>query len=456
MAFQLDSNVYSKQRSLSDYMAVNEARDLQRAQAEQAMAASQQGMKASQMNIEAAKQKQEMEKVGMGLAGATEADYPARREALIKEGMPPQFLPEQYNPTLIDAIMTKTGYKSKPSLAEQLMAPLAAMTGARPLSEMVTTTPEPMQKAAPITPQGSIATKSVGNIDQYAVDSGVMPPANNASLDDIVSQARAMEAGQTPTPAPNQQMMPPTLPAQIPDTNLSTPVPAYQPKTLGAAYEADKAAAKASAEAMAPMSAKQRAEIAIKQAPIEEAKRLKIKGQQDFDKILKAMDDTYTELENLGATTSTAKTGMENVATYAGTLSDPAQYIGKVTGSPEYAAIKKLEGFKLRVKEAIMKASGMSAKSMDSNNELQTFLNSLGDPKAPIETNRDILKTMWDLYGTPEAAAARNSQLTQSNATTSGSSAGNAPMQIKSADDYNALPKGTVYIDPNGKQRTKQ
>lgn len=31
-----------------------------------------------------------------------------------------------------------------------------------------------------------------------------------------------------------------------------------------------------------------------------------------------------------------------------------------------------------------------------------------------------------------------------------------APTQIKNADEYNALPKGAVFIDPNGVQRTKQ
>lgn len=30
------------------------------------------------------------------------------------------------------------------------------------------------------------------------------------------------------------------------------------------------------------------------------------------------------------------------------------------------------------------------------------------------------------------------------------------PKQIKSAEEYNALPAGSVYVDPNGVQRTKQ
>jgi len=103
MAFQLDSNVYNQQRSLSDYIAVNNARNLQQAQAEQSI-------EASDMAMQSARQKQEMEAVGMGLAGATEQDYPARRQALLKQGVPEQFLPEQSNSALIDAIMTKTGY----------------------------------------------------------------------------------------------------------------------------------------------------------------------------------------------------------------------------------------------------------------------------------------------------------------------------------------------------------
>ncbi len=233
MAFQLDSNVFSKQKSLSDYMAVNEARDLQRAQAERTM-------EASDMAIQAARQKQEMEMVGMGLAGATEQDYPARRAALLKQGVPEQFLPEQYNPALIDAIMTKTGYKAKPSLAEQLM---------QPLSMMMQPQMQPTQEAAPIQ-TGSITTQPVGNIDQYAVDSGVMPPTQQ-NMDDLTSWGASFEKNgqQVPVVPPSGQQMPPQLPAQIPDTpTLQTPIPAYQPKTVGAAFEADKAGAKAAAE----------------------------------------------------------------------------------------------------------------------------------------------------------------------------------------------------------------
>jgi hypothetical protein len=36
-----------------------------------------------------------------------------------------------------------------------------------------------------------------------------------------------------------------------------------------------------------------------------------------------------------------------------------------------------------------------------------------------------------------------------------GADEGGGPPQVKNEADYNALPAGTVYIDPDGKQRTK-
>jgi len=406
MAFQLDSNVFHKQKSLSDYMAVNDARNLQRAQGEM-------GLEANRVTIDAAKQKQTMDMVGMGLAGATEADYPQRRQALIEQGMPEQLLPEQYNPALIDAIMTKAGYKAKPSALDQMMTLIspqgqAALQGA-PLSQMMQ--PQPAQAAAPITPQGSITTASVGDIDQYAAESGQVP-APNASLDSIVSQARGMQGGAMP-PANNQAMPEPTsVPVPQPLPTLQTRIPApYQPKTIGAAYEADKAAAKASAEAAAPMSQKEQAEIAIKQAPIAEAKASKQRSQKGFDSIMDDMNTVYDDLDAAGAASSESKTWDENLGIYVTKTNPIAQAVGSVAGTKAQSIIQRLDPLKTRAKEQIMLATGMSSKAIDSNAEMKAFLASLTDVTNTREANAFTINTMQLLYGTPELAMARDAAI---------------------------------------------
>lgn len=223
MAFQYLGNPYKEQKSLSDYMAVNDARALQQAQGERSI-------EASDMAIQSAKQKQEMDMVGMGLAGATEADYPARREALLQKGMPEQFLPEQYNPALIDAIMTKTGHKAKSSGMQMIADPAGSgkvlfgdkstgqymegtnVTGGRPFSEMVQA---PTQEAAPITPQGSIQTQEVPASSQYDTDGSALP-----NLEQLTGVPLPPEI---PPPAGMPQ-----VPQQIPDTVGGQPMGAPQ------------------------------------------------------------------------------------------------------------------------------------------------------------------------------------------------------------------------------------
>ncbi len=60
----------------------------------------------------------------------------------------------------------------------------------------------------------------------------------------------------------------------------------------------------------------------------------------------------------------------------------------------------------------------------------------------------DVLPTLGDIAEVPNLA--------QPPAAAGTAPPAAAPVQIKTVDDYNALPKGTPYIDPNGNPRTKQ
>lgn len=448
MAFQLDSNIYSKQKTLSDYMAVKDARDLQRAQAERSI-------EASDMAIDAAKQKQVKDKIGLILAQTTPENYAESKAAIEAEGFPIK-LPDSFEASkpIRDAILTATGYKAKPSLAEQLMQPFSMMMGVQQPQE-----PAPTQ-AASIAPQGSIKTNEVPQMD---TNGQPMPQLNDILKEPIVAGI--------PNPPAINPPEPTSVPVPQPLPTLQTPVPApYQPKTVGGAFEADKAAAKASAEAMAPMSEKQRAEIAIKQAPIEEAKKSKQRAQSGFDSIMEDMNQVYDDLASVDAAPSESKSWDENLGIWVTKTNPVAQAIGGLTGTKAQSIIQRLDPLKTRAKEQIMMATGMSSKAIDSNAEMKSFLDSLTNVNNTREANAFTIQTMQRLYGTPEKAAARDAAIKSgqiqpitdfsgqggSTVNTSGSSGGGAPMQIKGADDYNALPKGTVYIDPNGKQRTKQ
>lgn len=103
MAFQYLGNPYKEQKSLSDYIAVNEARDLARAQAEKSMAL-------SDATIQAAEEKSMKAKVGqLASMWSPETDEQVRAE-FRKLGMPidvPPFTPENR-----DRLLTASGYSA--------------------------------------------------------------------------------------------------------------------------------------------------------------------------------------------------------------------------------------------------------------------------------------------------------------------------------------------------------
>ena len=97
--------------------------------------------------------------------------------------------------------------------------------------------------------------------------------------------------------------------------------------------------------------------------------------------------------------------------------------------------------------QAIMKASGMSAKQMDSNAEMKLWLATATDPTLDVQANiaaLDRLEGMFGRVGTqtipqskPDAAAAGQ------------------PTRVKSMAEAQALKPGTKFIDPNGVERVR-
>lgn len=235
MAFQLDSNVYSKQKSLSDYMAVNDARNLQRAQVEQSMTA-------NQAQIDAGKAKAIKETVGQGLILADLKDpmaVPKLKESWRASGVPQDLIdriPDQITDDQKPLIAAAFGFKMpQPTLFEQMSAALnPEMAMQRPMSEMVA---PPTQDAAPIQP-GSITTNELMPPDQY--EAGLYGGGNTPQ------DAAAMEGFAKGAPVGQGDIKDTQLPAQIPDqpiaapaTTLATTVPA--PRTVGGLMAAEKA-----------------------------------------------------------------------------------------------------------------------------------------------------------------------------------------------------------------------
>lgn len=389
MAFQLDTGVYSKQRSLSDYMAQNDARDLARAQAEQSIAA-------SKASVAGAGQKAAMETVGLGLAGATPEDYSVRREGLIAKGVPAELLPEQYNKDYVDAVLTKTGYKAKPSLAEQLMQPLSMM--------MQQPDQMPTQEAAPVQPTGSISTSELQSPDQYQAElyGNGSTPQEAAAME---SFAKGAPVGQGPM-----------LPAQIPDTpmpsaapNLQTTIPPV--KTVGGMLAADKAnagvpAAIAEAQAKAQIENNQRA--TQPRTPDEQAKY-----QGSYAKAALAFTEAKRSTENL---VKTAKEALQLLdSPYAGGWSsalgskvpnsDAGALEGKIATIKANALVKALSNMR-----AASPTGGAVGNLSDKEGALLAVLEGALDTAQP-EQLRKVLESI--INDAPAVIAEREAALGQ-------------------------------------------
>jgi hypothetical protein len=177
------------------------------------------------------------------------------------------------------------------------------------------------------------------------------------------------------------------------------------------------------------------------------------KADDTLGKIMAA----YDKLRDLKAITSTNQTAVENLKATASAKTGST--LGAAVGSEAQTQRQIIKNLRQALLNDIKAATGMSSKAIDSNVELQAFLNSLGDPEnqsyeAAITTigelsskyaggalsgrAQDVLKGKTDLQPPP-----------------AGTATGRIP-QISSDEEYDMLPSGAVYIDPNGQQRTKR
>lgn len=120
-------------------------------------------------------------------------------------------------------------------------------------------------------------------------------------------------------------------------------------------------------------------------------------GMDDLDVTMATLRDAYNRLESGGGITSTEKSSVENIgATIAS--SGPGQFIGGMVGTDNQSARNEIEMARPGLLAAIMKATGMSAKQLDSNAELKLWLSTATDPKKDIQANRKALDNIERKY----------------------------------------------------------
>jgi hypothetical protein len=106
---------------------------------------------------------------------------------------------------------------------------------------------------------------------------------------------------------------------------------------------------------------------------------------------------SFTRLNEMRAIPSTERNVVSNVMSAAG-ASGIGQALGKAGGSPEQVERDVINSARQRLITSIKNATGMSARSLDSNVELKTMLNSISDPGQSYEAAMRIIDDIENTY----------------------------------------------------------
>ena len=200
-------------------------------------------------------------------------------------------------------------------------------------------------------------------------------------------------------------------------------------------------------------------------------------NKDNLDEMIVGMADKYTKLKKTGGVSSTGQNALSNTMTAIRT-SGFGQTVGNVIGTPEQALRDEIKSDRQQLLMSIAKRLGVKAGQLNSNVELQNWLNALTDPKLSYEASMGILQKIRDRYVEPgnplipktEGAATptapepaptapaptgpayqsgKSSVLPQSRLNQLGSSP-SKPIPVTTKAEYDALAPGTYYVDPKG------
>ena len=127
------------------------------------------------------------------------------------------------------------------------------------------------------------------------------------------------------------------------------------------------------------------------------SEELKAAGATDVESAVTTLRDAYDRLEAGGGITSTKGGTLGNLGASASS-SALGQGVGKMLGTQNQSARNDIAMTRPALLAALMKATGMSSKQMDSNAELKLWLATATDPTLDVESNRRALSAIERKY----------------------------------------------------------
>jgi hypothetical protein len=123
-------------------------------------------------------------------------------------------------------------------------------------------------------------------------------------------------------------------------------------------------------------------------------------GRAGVDKDVAILEKKYNELAELGGIIDTNKGLIQNLSASAAS-SDIGQELSKSIGSKTQSIRNQIKSQIPALISSIRNSTGMSAKAMDSDNELQFYLKQATSEKVDIQSNLEALKQIKNKYGSP-------------------------------------------------------
>ena len=132
--------------------------------------------------------------------------------------------------------------------------------------------------------------------------------------------------------------------------------------------------------------------------PADQKALMQKSGEGTVGSVVADLRDKYTQLDEGGGLVNSDKGALSNIGARIG-VSGIGQLAGGAVGTTNQNARDSIAMARPLLLQAIMKATGMSAKQMDSNAELKLYLATATDPTKGKQANMEALDRIEKLYG---------------------------------------------------------
>ena len=149
-------------------------------------------------------------------------------------------------------------------------------------------------------------------------------------------------------------------------------------------------------QAITGMMAQEKVEAAREKR--ETAATTKSEAKSQLTDIVGSLKKNYETLKEQGGIVSTSESGIGNIGARLSS-SGLGQAIGGAVGARTQEERQKIEQTRPLLLNLIKNATGMSAQQMNSNAEMQLYLNAATNPQLSYEANLEALKNLDSLYG---------------------------------------------------------